>query len=874
MEVLHYRHTHKWATAWTDDGIRPVENDTNGVQKGYGWHNCENAFCPIKQDSQKEGYHQHIWDYNGTTWECRTCHIDGGNAHPSHSHNWSNEWKTDGIKPEDGDQNGVQKGYGWHDCNAEFCPVKNNSDKNGYHKHTWNYDGNKWECPTCHVNGGSARPKHNHNWSHDWKDDGVRPQNNDINGVQKGYGWHECQAEFCTIVNNDKKEGYHKHTWNYDGSKWTCNICGIEGGNAQPQHNHNWASEWTDDNVRPQTGDPINVQKGYGWHECQGSFCPVTSNENKDGYHQHNWSWNGTIWNCSICRINGGNAQPQHNHNWSSTWADDGVRPENGDINGVQKGYGWHECQQQYCPITQNSQKGGYHQHTWNWNDSNWECTVCHINGGTATPAHTHNWQQTWATDNTRPVLDDREGVRKGYGWHECLTPGCTITQNDNKSGYHQHEWLFDGFKWKCKVCGVDGGNAAAYIEPIRATKELNVYRFHSNVHTKTGRIIFLRTAYSGDTSQLIDVSDKQDKSVLLELDGEDATVYADGGCLVRDKTGTTDKIPDGFGSYKYYSRGGSPFCVEYYRHGSPSNIQRIGIHAKEIDARGLDVSNLSTFENFFYGLSKLQSINISSFNTSKSKSFETMFGWCEKLENIVGLDKLDTSKATKFNRMFEKCYAVTSLDLTNFNTSNATTMESMFYYCRSLKNIDVTNFNTYKVTMMSRMFYGCSDLEMLDLSSFNTTNLVGSADMFNDCYSVAEAYARKQYDAEKFNASRGKPSNVNFTIKTGVYSLPYSMLYGVPDLNNSAITNEVINTPDIPYSEIDEGVYLQPPNIHYMEPNVVEYNPQPPTILPEVSFAGSNIVEYNPYYTSDSVTIHSNIVEYIPGSTSFSNAG
>ncbi|MCR5294283.1 MAG: DUF285 domain-containing protein, partial [Lachnospiraceae bacterium] len=58
------------------------------------------------------------------------------------------------------------------------------------------------------------------------------------------------------------------------------------------------------------------------------------------------------------------------------------------------------------------------------------------------------------------------------------------------------------------------------------------------------------------------------------------------------------------------------------------------------------------------------------------------------------------------------------SLDLSSFDTSNVTDMQSMFRGCNSLTNLDLSSFDTSNVTDMSNMFYGCRSLTNLDLSS------------------------------------------------------------------------------------------------------------------------------------------------------------
>ena len=106
------------------------------------------------------------------------------------------------------------------------------------------------------------------------------------------------------------------------------------------------------------------------------------------------------------------------------------------------------------------------------------------------------------------------------------------------------------------------------------------------------------------------------------------------------------------------------------------------------------------------------------------------------------------------------------SLDLSNFDTSNVTSTNRMFYNCRALTSLDLSSFDTSNATSMSFMFYNCRALTSLDLSSFDTSNVTSMSFIFYNCNSVAESYARTQADADKFNSSDGKSSNVNFVVK------------------------------------------------------------------------------------------------------------
>ena len=104
-----------------------------------------------------------------------------------------------------------------------------------------------------------------------------------------------------------------------------------------------------------------------------------------------------------------------------------------------------------------------------------------------------------------------------------------------------------------------------------------------------------------------------------------------------------------------------------------------------------------------------------------------------------------------------------TSLDLSNFDTSNVTSMNSMFDNSQAT-SLDLSNFDTSNVTNMTYMFYD-SQATSLDLSSFDTSKVTAMYGMFQDSRATI-GYARTQADADKFNASYGKPSTLVFVVK------------------------------------------------------------------------------------------------------------
>ena len=110
--------------------------------------------------------------------------------------------------------------------------------------------------------------------------------------------------------------------------------------------------------------------------------------------------------------------------------------------------------------------------------------------------------------------------------------------------------------------------------------------------------------------------------------------------------------------------------------------------------------------------------------------------GWFSgfvSLNEIVGLNNLNTENVSNMNRMFFRCTNLSQIDLKNFDTRNVVDMHSMFYDCSSVESLDLSKFNTAKVIDMSYMFVRCKALTELDVSSFNTQNVIDMSYMFGE---------------------------------------------------------------------------------------------------------------------------------------------
>lgn len=95
---------------------------------------------------------------------------------------------------------------------------------------------------------------------------------------------------------------------------------------------------------------------------------------------------------------------------------------------------------------------------------------------------------------------------------------------------------------------------------------------------------------------------------------------------------------------------------------------------------------------------------------------------------------------------MFSGWRKLQTLDLSMFNTESCNQMQSMFEGCVNLESVDLSSFNTSNLQSIQSMFQGCKKLKTLDLSGFNFSLLFNDEHhippceaLFNGCYSLTK---------------------------------------------------------------------------------------------------------------------------------------
>ena len=147
--------------------------------------------------------------------------------------------------------------------------------------------------------------------------------------------------------------------------------------------------------------------------------------------------------------------------------------------------------------------------------------------------------------------------------------------------------------------------------------------------------------------------------------------------------------------------------------------------------------------------------------------------GWLTQKENIykVVFDaSFANARPTSCYYWFCGCSKLTDIEgIENLNTENVTNMNSMFDRCSALTSLDLTNFNTAKVSDMSYMFMGCSALTTIFVSDkFVMDQVTDGRDMFHMCINLIGAI---EYDGSKSDHTYANYENGYFSPEGGFHA-------------------------------------------------------------------------------------------------------
>ena len=142
----------------------------------------------------------------------------------------------------------------------------------------------------------------------------------------------------------------------------------------------------------------------------------------------------------------------------------------------------------------------------------------------------------------------------------------------------------------------------------------------------------------------------------------------------------------------------------------------------------------LVNISNFFKGIEKIKSIDLSTLNSSKLIDMSSIFNGCSSLESI-NLSNLNVSLVTNMSSMFAGCSSLNSLNLSSFNTPLLTNMNEIFNGCTSLASLDLSNFDMGKCIYYENIFSDISSIRYLNLHYFKNDKIFST--LFNEASDI-----------------------------------------------------------------------------------------------------------------------------------------
>ncbi|TGY21262.1 BspA family leucine-rich repeat surface protein [Enterococcus hirae] len=150
----------------------------------------------------------------------------------------------------------------------------------------------------------------------------------------------------------------------------------------------------------------------------------------------------------------------------------------------------------------------------------------------------------------------------------------------------------------------------------------------------------------------------------------------------------------------------------------------------QKVDFSGLNMDNITSMENSFFGCSHLKNINFGDNTLPNLTSAYQCFFNCTNLTEIIG--KLEMPLVTNLQSFVANCKLLTNLDTSQWNTQNVTNMVQLFTNCTSLTNIDVSGWNASRVSSFYLSFANIPNIHWLNMTNWNLKNNADMTQMFS----------------------------------------------------------------------------------------------------------------------------------------------
>lgn len=171
-----------------------------------------------------------------------------------------------------------------------------------------------------------------------------------------------------------------------------------------------------------------------------------------------------------------------------------------------------------------------------------------------------------------------------------------------------------------------------------------------------------------------------------------------------------------------------------------------------------LDTSEVASMAHMFDNCNaKLAALDLSVLDTSSATDMAGLLNGCKQLKTLTLGGGFSTANVRNMDNMFASCGSLASLDVSGLDTTSAQSMFGMFDGCSKLTSLDLTGFHTSQVQNMGRMFAGCSSLVDLQLSSgFDTSGVTDMIEMFSADSSIETLVFPASFNTSNVTNMRG----------------------------------------------------------------------------------------------------------------------
>ena len=290
-----------------------------------------------------------------------------------------------------------------------------------------------------------------------------------------------------------------------------------------------------------------------------------------------------------------------------------------------------------------------------------------------------------------------------------CMFKGCSALESLNLTNFNTENvtdmsWMFYGCS-ALKSLDLTNFNTAKVDFMIHMFYGCSVLKSLDLTNFNTAKVTYMNNMFDGCSAlTTIYASDKFDTDNVNN--GSDMFT----GCKsLKDYSDSkTDHTYANCGTTGYFTPGGCGYA-EFDNATGTLSFRYKGV--KPEGAYDLNVGG-SDPEWKTLGTNVNKVVFDASFANARPTSCYYWFCGCSKLTDIEGIENLNTENVTNMNSMFDRCSALTLLDLTNFNTAKVSDMSYMFMGCSALTTIFVSDkFVTDRVTDGRDMFHMCINL-------------------------------------------------------------------------------------------------------------------------------------------------------------------